>query len=66
MDAIRPGLPSDGEDGYQRAVNLLQEEPSTSLTDIPLQVYQRAKIFIARWDPFNGITVAELEREENQ
>lgn len=49
----------------QAAVNVLQEPPTTSLTDQALLCYEQAKSTITRWDPFNGVTVAFLEEEQH-
>lgn len=52
---------ADVSDDEVRAVNAIQEAPSTSLTGEPEKAYRQAKDTITRWDPFNGVTVKALE-----
>ena len=50
-------------DDEVEAINRLQEAPSTSLTELPLDIYLAAKRDIERWDPFHGVTVRAMEME---
>lgn len=38
-------------DDEVRAVNAIQEAPSTSLTELPREIYLAAKARVAAWDP---------------
>ena len=50
-------------DDEVEAINSLQEPPTTSLTELPRDIYLAAKRDIERWDPFHGVTARAMEEE---